>query len=115
VIVFENGDVSKALSRSSTLSKGLKGHIFLTFLLAFVIIWVASIIIFFIALAAGTLWSVLQVIVQATLQTLLIPIYPLFSTLLYYDARIRKEGYDIELMAQQAGDAAPGATNPLPA
>jgi hypothetical protein len=36
---------------------------------------------------------------------------PIMSTLLYYDARIRNEGYDIELMARSVG----GAAAPAPA
>jgi hypothetical protein len=31
------------------------------------------------------------------------PIYPMFVTLIYYDQRIRKEGFDIEWMMQSAG------------
>jgi hypothetical protein len=48
---------------------------------------------------------------------LLIPVYPVFGTLftaLYYDLRIRREGYDIELMAQAVGDAPAGEPGPQP-
>ena len=48
---------------------------------------------------------------------LIIPIYPLLavvSTLLYYDLRIRKEGFDLEVMSRElgapAGTAAGGLT-----
>lgn len=39
---------------------------------------------------------------------LIVPVYPVLGTLftaLYYDLRIRREGYDIELLAQAVGDA----------
>ena len=45
---------------------------------------------------------------------LIIPIYPLLavvSTLLYYDLRIRKEGFDLEVMSRELGTTAA----PLPA
>ena len=35
-------------------------------------------------------------------QILVLPLQLIIFTLLYYDLRIRKEGYDLELMAQQA-------------
>ena len=44
---------------------------------------------------------------------LIIPIYPLLavvSTLVYYDLRIRKEGFDLEIMSRELGAApAPAA------
>ena len=42
---------------------------------------------------------------------LIVPVYPVLGTLftaLYYDLRIRREGYDIELLARAVGDAPPG-------
>jgi hypothetical protein len=33
----------------------------------------------------------------------LAPVYPIASTLFYYDQRIRKEGFDVEWMMQSAG------------
>jgi hypothetical protein len=47
---------------------------------------------------------------------LLGPIYPIALTLIYYDQRIRKEGYDIEQMMQAAGWTAEVAqtSQPLP-
>jgi hypothetical protein len=41
------------------------------------------------------------------LGSLMSPIFPIASTLLYYDQRIRKEGYDIERMMDAAGFSAP--------
>ncbi len=117
-ILFENLDVGAAMSRSSALSKDLKGHIFVTFLLAFVIYLVGSFIIVFISgvagAMAGTMSAVVTLILMALLQTLLMPILPLVVVLLYYDARIRKEGFDIELMSQQVGGPAASAAKPQP-
>jgi hypothetical protein len=113
-IVFENAGIGAALSRSSALSKDLKGHVFLTFLLAFVIYLVGYFIIAAIAGVVGTLSSFANTIVLALGLTLLVPIFPLVIVLLYYDARIRKEGYDIELMGQQVGGPAASASKPQP-
>jgi hypothetical protein len=62
-----------------------------------------------------TISSYAQLIVQALGLTLIVPIFPIVIVLVYYDTRIRKEGFDIELMAQQVGGAEPGTTNPQPA
>ncbi len=37
--------------------------------------------------------------------SLILPLYPIATTLFYYDIRIRREGFDLEIMAQQLGEA----------
>ena len=39
---------------------------------------------------------------------------PVVATLLYYDLRIRKEGFDLELMASRLATAVPDAGPDLP-
>lgn len=43
----------------------------------------------------------------AVISSLIGPLYPIALTLIYYDQRIRREGYDIELMMNAAGWSAP--------
>jgi hypothetical protein len=86
------------LSRSSTLSVDLKRHIIGTL----VLIGLVSIAI---SIGVGMLATVSQskVIVNVLSTAASVVIYPLFGlteTLLYYDARIRKEGFDVEFLAQ---------------
>lgn len=97
VVVLEGKSVGASFSRSGELSRELKLHILSTLGLVFVI-RVA------IALGVGILIALIpNVIVQRILSTLLtIVVYPLIGitdALLYYDARIRREGFDIEMMA----------------
>jgi hypothetical protein len=33
--------------------------------------------------------------------SLILPLYPIATTLFYYDIRIRREGFDLEIMARQ--------------
>lgn len=106
-IIFEHVDLWAAFSRSSTLSKGIKGHVFLTFFLAAVVYLVGYFIVFALALMAAAIpGRIASLIVNALGTTLILPIFPIVVVLIYYDARIRKEGFDIELMARQVG--APG-------
>ena len=113
--VLEDLKTRKALRRGIDLSKGARGRIFVLGLLVGVIkLGVVSISqgFFFIAafkhhgqVGAG-LTAISQVIGFFT-NTFLGPIYATGITLLYYDQRVRQEGYDIEWMMQSAGLAAP--------
>jgi hypothetical protein len=103
LIVLERASLFGAFGRSSALSKDLKLHILSTLGLVFLIRM---------AITFGALIIVGIVpgeIVRRVLSTLLsIVVYPLIGitdALLYYDARIRREGFDIEMMA--AGDVKP--------
>jgi hypothetical protein len=109
VIAFENVPAAASLSRSSHLSSGLKGHIFLTLFLVFIVNSVGLVIVTAVStLVAGGIGHVtaLSQTVSVLGTSLLVPLLPLAVTMLYYDARIRKEGFDIELMAQQTGAVA---------
>jgi hypothetical protein len=108
-VLLEGSGVFASISRSWRLSKGCVWHTFfslgLAWTLYFVIVLIATVI--GQMLLSPTMVGVLNSI-------LIIPIYPLLaivSTLLYYDLRIRKEGFDLELMSRDLG----AATAPLPA
>jgi len=53
--------------------------------------------------AAAIIAAVLYLVVDFTAQVLLAPVSWIALVLFYYDQRIRKEGFDIEWMMQQAG------------
>jgi hypothetical protein len=108
--VIEDVDAMKGMSRSAELSRGHKGTIFgtlfITYLLFAFLMTLASLPAFFIQ-------SEMIIQVFSAIATILIyPMVALVETLLYYDMRIRKEGFDIELMARELGDAP--ATQSLP-
>jgi hypothetical protein len=117
--VLEDLNTRAALRRGIDLSKAGRGRIFVLGLLVGVIkVGVVSISqgFFFIAafkhhgqVGAG-LTAISQVIGFFT-NTFLGPIYATGITLLYYDQRVRHEGYDIEWMMQSAGLAVPPAAD----
>jgi len=105
-----------AFGRSSELSRGLKWHIFTTYLLWVCLIIVAYMIVLAIAFAVGAVARIglpleysarVAQFVSGLGTAVLAPVLPIVGVLLYYDARIRKEGFDIELMSRSVAGAAP--------
>ncbi len=108
-IVLEDRSVAGAFARSSELSSGRKLHVIYTFGLVIVIYWALGIGLTMLAMTFGN--YVVQVIVGALFTILAYPLIAITETLLYYDARIQREGLDIEMMTNSLGLA----TTPGPA
>jgi hypothetical protein len=100
-----------ALKRSWQLSDGCRTHVFWTLLLS----WILYFVLYVIATTVGmTMFTpTITVIIAAVAIVLVYPFLAVVSTLLYYDLRVRKEGFDLEVMSRELGAA--GTTTPLPA
>jgi hypothetical protein len=107
-IIVENCKVVDAMKRSKALTKGNLGKVFGVLFIAGII---TNIIIYLFAFVGGFLGPMVAggstVVVQIFQevftfigQVLGIPIMAAAAILLYYDLRIRKEGFDLEMMAQ---------------
>ena len=105
VIVLENRSVIAAFSRSSALSRGRKGHIFLTLFLVFLLFIVLAVAVATVGGIVGnqTTLAVLQMIYTIVAY----PLIGIAQMLLYYDTRIRAEGFDIEVMTGALGQMTP--------
>lgn len=119
VCVLEKKPAWESLKRGWSLSKGTRGRIFVMFLLVFALAMavsmaatIPSMIILFTsgsgrAPVAGSAMFIVAEIIRAitdlALQVALAPISAIGLVLFYYDQRVRKEGFDIEWMMQQAG------------
>ena len=118
---MENLKARQAIRRSIDLSKGSRGRIFVLALLV-IVIQIGLVLVtqmFFIVmsvrhgqLSAGA--RVLQQLVAFVTNTFISPIYATGFTLFYYDQRVRKEGYDIELLMQAACLTQPPERTQLP-
>jgi hypothetical protein len=114
--VVVEGQRGSALGRSWRLSKGLGWHIFGTLLLSFIISAIISTIISVPSLIVtanetfnGTVSSTAWVVraIFGSISTLVVaPFTSAVGVLLYFDARIRKEGFDLAVMAREVGTAA---------
>jgi hypothetical protein len=109
IVLLENAGPNVAMARTLRLTKDCAAHIFFSIGLAYFLYFIISgiVSVLGVTLLTPTTAGIIGALV-------IIPIYPILSvvsTLLYYDLRIRKEGFDLELMSRELG----GATAPLPA
>ncbi len=121
--VVEGISSTAAIKRSFSLSNGTRGRILLLYTLGTVLNYLLMMAItvpaiFVLALLPGannperaqTASMVMLIVIYGTsfaVQALTRPVYGIALMLFYYDQRIRKEGYDIEWMMQQAGMMTP--------
>ncbi|MGQ0703626.1 MAG: hypothetical protein ACT4PM_10895 [Gemmatimonadales bacterium] len=109
MVVERPAHATAAMARSWELTKGDRGKAFGTLVVAFLLLVVPI-------AAVGGVWqaatpasewnSPVPDVVTAVLQVLVYPYVYSVTTLLYYDMRIRKEGFDLELLAAAAGEPA---------
>jgi hypothetical protein len=115
---FEELSVRESLKRAGTLTKGVRWRLVVGRLVPGLLSWVL-----YLGLSQSTFW-ILRLFIwrnhlwlkQGTLilgtvnigigflvAVFLGPVFPIILTLFYYDQRMRKEGYDIERMMDEAG------------
>jgi hypothetical protein len=127
--VVEKKTAWESLKRSWQLSPGTRGRIFVLYLLVTTLMGVVVMMSYFLAFVfialaslAGNNKVILAIAAVIGLMIYLIGVFgtpiallPLpwiALTLFYFDQRIRKEGFDIEWMMQQAGLAPAGSNSP---
>jgi hypothetical protein len=107
VVVLENlGSATDAFGRSWELTRGFKRKIFGVFVVTFLIVFVPSAVI-------GGLGTVMTVearaagqaieVLSAALPVILTPLFSCVLTLVYYDLRVRREAFDLQVLSQQLG------------
>ena len=109
VLLFEDRGIRESLKRSHELSNGNGRQIF--GLIGAVLVFVAIASAFLVGAAAPLLHGLPLEVAGLVIYTLGTPFATIAATVLYYDIRIRREGYDIELMTRDL-DAAPLALHP---
>jgi hypothetical protein len=107
-IIVENLRATKGMSRSKALASGNLGKIFCVGFLVILITWAISIPLSWAGVILGgllfaknyLLFSFINQLFSLVGQILAIPIGAAAFILLYYDLRIRKEGFDLQMLAQ---------------
>jgi hypothetical protein len=129
VAVLEDKGLRDATSRSSELTKGSRGRIFLIYFLFMVLtyivymLWEIPILAAIGVFARGgqhpltvlPIWSQIAIPVGTFLsQCLVAPLLTIALSLVYYDQRVRKEAFDLQLMMSTL-DATQGGSTTAPA
>lgn len=107
-ILLENQSVTNAFHRSRDLSLGFKWRILGTMFLSWVIM-VVVIALFQAVLAIvqsfGHVSPLAGQLVNAVVSIFIGPLIAITLTVLYYDQRVRKDGFDLEVMTQELAPA----------
>jgi hypothetical protein len=107
IVMIEGASASQSLDRSRALAKGYVPHILATVGVAWLIFWIGLLGTGF---AVGVVDEVLGVggefvnLISGMVVCLLYPFVGVVTTLLYYDLRIRQEGFDLQLIAERMGE-----------
>jgi hypothetical protein len=125
VAVLENKGLSDSVNRSAELTKGDRGRILLIYILFIFLIWAISFVINIPVLAiAGAAargnpeammgWPQVAIAVAGFLtQCLVGPLLTIALSLVYYDERVRKEAFDIQLMMATLDGRPAGAASAI--
>ncbi|HUF30626.1 MAG TPA: hypothetical protein VMM77_08150 [Gemmatimonadaceae bacterium] len=111
VVVFERLGATESIGRSWNLAKGMKGKVLGVMFLVYLMVLAVQLAVTIIAAAVG----MNEITANIAASVLVIFIYPLIgiaTALLYYDARIRKEGFDVQVLAGELQGATPAAAYP---
>jgi hypothetical protein len=99
-VVLEDQEPTAAFRRSTELSRNLKWHILGTLGLGFGIYFILAFGVAAVTASLGIGTGVLNVVLTSAVTMITYPIIGLLTMLLYYDARIRNEGFDVEYLAR---------------
>ncbi|HEX2205883.1 MAG TPA: hypothetical protein VHG91_21390 [Longimicrobium sp.] len=104
VIMVEGRGFSAAFDRSRELARGQVGRILASAIVAYVIYMVGAFGIAFLLGATGLFGTgAVAEAVGRAVAFLLYPLYGAVATVLYYDLRIRKDAFDVEVMTRELG------------
>jgi Membrane domain of glycerophosphoryl diester phosphodiesterase len=96
---------TRAMGRSLQLTRGARGRIFAALLVIVVLLAIPAVAIGVVVAQAGAgadqvRGSVLVALaVTSLLQVLVYPFFYVYLTVIYYDLRVRKEGFDLDMLA----------------
>jgi len=107
VVVLEDlGSSFDAFGRSWTLTRGFKLKVFAVAVVAFIIFWIPVAVAGAIGGALTASAPVLSRVFEVAASVLPIVMTPLLAcvfTLMYYDLRVRREAFDLEVLGRQLG------------
>jgi hypothetical protein len=122
VAVLEDTGLRDSVNRSAELTKGSRGRVFVVYLLFFLLVWIFSMVIqgpILVGIGLSVrahphaglpLWAqIVSPIGTFISQCLAGPLMTIGLSLLYYDQRIRKEGFDLQHMMETLDATVPAS------
>ena len=108
VAAIEGVGPATALGRSGALTKGSKARLFALYLVFFIVFVAMYAVGTIIGGLTGTLFSspAFAQVLGSVMSMVLYPLLAVLQTVIYYDLRIRTEGFDLEMMAGGLGEQA---------
>lgn len=119
VIILEDLKYTDAIKRSYQLALPHWGRIFVTALISMIVIWTASALISAPIQIATVIFKeniswiyMLSQLVQGLTGAITTPVMVIVLVLMYYDIRVRQEGFDVEMLAASIGSSPAPPTTP---
>jgi hypothetical protein len=122
VVLTEGTGVSGALSRSFDLVRGRWWRTFATYIVGYLFTAIVSgligLVLGFLLFKVASTYTATVILergVNLVAQVITIPFIAAFVTVMYFDVRVRREGFDLQLLASQVGvEPGPGGSPYLP-
>jgi hypothetical protein len=125
ITVLEGGGLSASTRRSKALTKGSFGRIFVIYFLIVALTVIVSMVVAFVLLLPLGMMALhgssnvaasnaLQSVANFISTSLVGPLAIIAITLIYYDQRVRKEGFDLQLMMSNLEGGGPSDAGSLP-
>ncbi len=116
-VVVEGASGPGGLGRSWELIKGRRWPVFGAFVILYIIVAVASFIIGLIlsgllAAGSGGAFNFGNIILNIITQVLTAPLLAIATVVIYFDLRVRKEAFDVTLLANAVGEQPPPMMDP---
>ena len=120
-VIFERANPFRAIGRSWTLTRDnwwrIFGTLVVVFLIALVVNFALTAVLGIVAAGSDSIselaFAVLTTIITLLTYMLTYPLWAAVMTVMYYDLRVRNEGFDLQLLAQGVGsDASRFETSP---
>lgn len=111
IVMVEGVTASQSWDRSRALTKGFVGHVLATVGVAWIIsfaVLIGRIMVLGAMIGVAGIDERIIEPLTSLAMALVFPFVGVVTTLLYYDLRIRKEGFDLQLLAESMGEEAPG-------
>lgn len=106
VVVFEKVGATASIQRSWNLADGMKGKVLGVMILVYILVLSVQLAVDIVAGIAG-LNPMMGSVASSVLVIFIYPLIGICTALLYYDARIRKEGFDLQVLASELERAEP--------